>query len=108
MYTYYIRVESEEHMLFTREIASLFGFYSLSDVPHFLLISKAIKKVLDESNNSDLVGSLFYKTKNNMKQVYPYEVYSKAVEYINNNSIAEDDVHMHIEIDGTTFRYKKL
>lgn len=107
MYIYYVKVESEEHMLFTNEIAIQYGIYSLADMPHVWLISKAIKKVLEENRDLNLVGSIFYRTKTNMKQVYPYSIYRQAIDYINENSSLIEGNNYTININGVVYKYKK-
>lgn len=103
MYTYYIKVESEEHMLFASEIAKAFNLYSESNKPHIKLISTAIKHILKKES---FTGSIYYQTKGSLRQVYPSSIYLKAIDYIEKNSHVINNTCKGINIDGMNLRFK--
>lgn len=76
MYTYYIKVHSEEHMLYLKEIAKLYGIYTLNDVPN----SKIVTAILQEyaSIQKKIYPEIYWESRALMR-VYPYEQYHPAM-----------------------------
>ena len=78
MYTYYKETKTEEHMLYTTEIAELAGTYTLNGKPATALVSAILAKYTLKLDNYEqyyyLSGS--YNRKN---KVYPKDIYVKAI-----------------------------
>lgn len=94
MYEYYLKVISNEHMLYLNELAELYNIYSLSNKPHTKLLKAIILDYLDYNHLS--YCPVFYNTKNGLKEVFSKDIYEPAIEkfkklyingvYISNNN----------------------
>lgn len=78
MYTYYLAVNSYEHMLFAKELAMKYNVYSLTNNPHNKLVKAVITDYLIENNIE--YRPLFYETKNGLKEVFSQIHYKPAFE----------------------------
>lgn len=85
MYTYYQKFESEEHMLFSHEIADIYNkIYrligtnlELTDRKVISIISKYHKKYLMQQEK------FYYNTRNGLRRVYSRDIVDEAIrEYI--------------------------
>lgn len=85
MYTYYLAVRSNEHMLFAKELAEKYGIYSSTGNPHNKLIKVVIIDYLIENNIP--YRPLFYETKSGLREVFSQILYEPAFErFINKAS----------------------
>lgn len=76
---YFIEVFSEEHMLFAKEIASLYDIMDSKGNPNYSLVGKAINEYIKENNIE--YNQLFYNTKNGLRKVFPKHIYIPALKY---------------------------
>lgn len=90
MYEYYLKVVSNEHMLYLNELAELYDLYSLSGKPHIKLLKAIILDYLQE--NCIEYYPIFYNSKNGLKEVFSHEVYMPAIERF--NSLHKDGVYI--------------
>lgn len=63
-YTYYLELQSDEHMLYADEVAAKFGLYSQKDILH----SQFAKDVIQHCNKD--LPRLMYNTRHGLKRVY--------------------------------------
>jgi hypothetical protein len=79
MYTYYIELNSDEHMLFLKEIAQLYRLYSnVSNTPH----SKLVKAIMEEYliiQKKPKPPNIFWGYP--LKQVWPASHYHPAMKW---------------------------
>ena len=85
MYTYYVPVEREDHMLYTNEIASILGFKTVSGSTHTRLVSSILKENRAAHKDSH---PHFYNTANGLKQCF-------SVDYVIANLL--------VSLDTTSF-----
>jgi len=69
-YTYYKELQSDEHMLFAKEIAELYG-----------VTSQKVASIIEHyaKQHEIVVPRLFYKTKYGLARVYSQELWSPAM-----------------------------
>lgn len=79
LFTYYARVYSHEHMLFCKEIAELYNILDKSGKPSHTKVGKIIKSYISENNIN--YCSLYYETRNGLREVFPKEIYENAIIY---------------------------
>ena len=78
MYKYYKIVQSEEHMLYAKEIAILYGILNKNNAGDAVKVSKIIKQYLID--NKIGYEQLYYNTKYGLSKVYPESIYKPAME----------------------------
>jgi hypothetical protein len=76
-YKYYVAVESEEHMLFTSEIAQMYQLM-LANQPRHRLVSSILRKYIRQ--NHPEYESHFYETRYGLREVFSEKVYKPAME----------------------------
>lgn len=76
MYTYYLAINSNEHMLFAKELAEKYSIYSSTGNPHNKLIKAIIIDYLIDNNMP--YRPLFYETKNGLREVFSRTLYEPA------------------------------
>lgn len=76
MYKFYLEIKTEEHMLYAKEIAEIYGLYSLNGNPHSTLMKIIILDYLKE-NQIDYIP-IFYNSRNGLKEVFPAKYYAPA------------------------------
>lgn len=80
---YYKAVECNEHMLFSKEIASM---YSTNE--NKLTWSKVINIIdLFMKENNIVYEQLYYKTRYGLCRVYPFYIYDSAIKWYRNKYI---------------------
>lgn len=72
MYQYWTPVYSEEHFLYAKEIAPMFGIQTKTGNIHNRLVSALLKEYCRENN----IMPLFYFTKNGPREVFSKETYT--------------------------------
>lgn len=78
MYTYYNKVEKQEHLLYASEIAYSYGLKTINDKPATSLVSSLLDNYIKEKKLED--KQLYYKThKGFMTKVYPMSIYSEVM-----------------------------
>ena len=77
MFTYYKPIESNEHMLFAKEIAKIYTYKNKNFTSQ--KISTIIKGYL-KANNIEY-EDLYYETKYGLSKVYPFEIYDPAMKW---------------------------
>ena len=91
-------------MLYLKEIAEQYGIVSTNKNPHVKLIKGAIDHLFKE----EATASFFFETKHGLKEVFPYDVYSKAIEFIKNECIDLGNDIKEIQIYDKKYRFKFL
>jgi hypothetical protein len=76
-YKYYVPVESEEHMLFLKEIAAIYGL-TLAGKPRTRLVSSIIRKHI-RLNYPEYVCH-YYETRYGLCEVFSEKVYKPAMD----------------------------
>lgn len=77
IYTYYMAVNSNEHMLFANEIAIKYNLY-LNEKPRMQLIFSILKKYI--KLNAPTYESLYYQTRYGLREVFPAAIYEPAMD----------------------------
>ena len=78
MYTYYKKIEKEEHMLYASEIALMFNLYSVNDKPATNFVSALLGEYIKDNKLEE--DQLYYVTsKGFVTKVYPKDIYFKAI-----------------------------
>lgn len=90
MYEYYLKVLSDEHMLYLNELAEIYDIYSLNNKPHTKLLKAIILDYLQE--NCIEYCPIFYNTKNGLKEVFSKEIYIPAIDRF--NSLSKDGIYI--------------
>jgi hypothetical protein len=120
MYKYFKgeEVELEEHMLYLKEIAQLYSFYSYSEAnekgevsirrPH----SRLIKEIINEymSDNNIIEEGYYYQTSKGLARVYPRHIYHVAiVDFITRKCrpvrFLNKEINVYTFKNGTTSRF---
>lgn len=78
MYEYYRRFTSLEHMLNSKELATILKVKSLSGKIHSLFVSTYLNSLITEEEK------IFYNTKKGLMQVFPYSLYNIFLEEFTN------------------------
>lgn len=110
-YKYYIEQELDEHMLYSNEIAKLYGILSCDGNPHTLFITNFL-----ESNPSGHPNSskFFYnRSTYGLKRVYPIDFVKANLSFLFKNYIADltllDDktvrADYEVEINKRKFKF---
>lgn len=76
MYTYYQKIQKEEHMLYADEILEIFKAYLPVDTTP-KKIHSIISKHCKEYNKED--PNLYYNTRGGLKKVYPQDLWYPAL-----------------------------
>lgn len=76
-YTYYVSVESEEHMLYLTEIAEKYGLM-LAGKPRTRLVSSIVRKYIRE--NHPEYEPHYYETRHGLREVFSEKVYKPAMD----------------------------
>lgn len=80
MYTYYKKLQLNEHMLYADEILDIFKEYLPTETTP-KKIHSIIAKYCKDNNKDD--PSLYYNTRGGLKKVYPKELwYNALIKYI--------------------------
>lgn len=103
MYTYYTKVELEEHQLYASEVANALGFMSLSGKPHSQLLSFFLQK----ANKNLGIAQLYYKTRMNLVPVYSTVAITLAYKLIQESDLKQVDGHYSIHVDNKQFNFIK-
>lgn len=76
VYEYYIKTVSEEHMLYLKEIANRYGFYSMTGSPHSRLVNEIMNEywTIQKRTFPEIYWGNFYR-------VWPYEQYDPAMKW---------------------------
>lgn len=83
-FKYYKPVILEEHMLYSKEIASMYGLIDSVGRPRFRVVTNAINKYIKDNNLT--YEPYYYETKYGLCQVFPKKLYEPAMaEYFKNN-----------------------
>jgi hypothetical protein len=78
MYTYYNKINLEEHMLYASEIAYIYGIMTVNNNPATNLVSTLLDDYVKKNNLTKY--QLYYKTqKGFMTKVYPMDIYSEVM-----------------------------
>lgn len=77
LFDYYMKITSNEHMLYASEISELYGIQSSTGRPHHSLVKTVIVDYM-KSNNIEYIP-LFYETKNGLREVFSKEHYEPAM-----------------------------
>lgn len=77
MYKYYQELNSNEHMLYANEIASMIGILSENNKPHSSLIKIAIVDFFLE--NDIKYNAIYFNTKKGLREVFKYDDYREAI-----------------------------
>ena len=79
MYTYYKKVQDEEHMLYATEIAELYGVVSVNNIPATRLVSRLLDEYI-KKNNLEAEQHYYITKRGFQSKVYPASVYSVVME----------------------------
>ena len=79
MYSYFIEIQSDEHMLYAKEIAAAYNILDKNNQPDYKLVGKIIKDYLKDKQIT--YQDKYYNTKYGLKKVYPYDIYNSAIEF---------------------------
>jgi hypothetical protein len=96
MYTYFLKWESEEHLLYFREIAVLYGLYTLKKEPNSKLIGAMLRNYVYEVKFPEVYWSF------PQKRVYPHAQYDPAVKHF--LSQLKEGINEITFPDGKTFK----
>lgn len=77
IYKYYKELYSEEHMLYSKEIASIYNLIDEKGNPRYRVVTNAISKYLKD-NDIDY-EPFYYETKYGLCQVFPKRLYEPAM-----------------------------
>lgn len=84
LFKYFKEVHSTEHMLYSKEIASMYNLIDAKGTPRFRVVTNAISKYIKENNINH--EPIYYETKYGLCQVFPRKLYEPAMElYFKNN-----------------------
>jgi hypothetical protein len=104
-YEYYVKIASEEHMLYASEIANLYGIKTLANDPHTKLVT-AILEAYAREQDIDLSEIYYYARYPN--RVYPVSFYYPAIQWFReqvSNSTRRD---YYVFYNGKGFNFRPL
>lgn len=100
MQEYYIRVVSEEHMLYLKEIAQLYGFYSLTGTHHSRLVTAIMTEY--QSIQKTKYPEIYWGR--NLYRVWPQEQYDPAMKWFI-DTVKRSNVTQYTFSDGKTYNF---
>lgn len=107
IYTYYKKIEDDEHMLFASEIAKAFGIMSESTKPHSAFLKAYLKYYIEKTKDRNKYDQLYYITFKYGKplevEVYPKWIYLRAMYEL---YLILEDINKVYEIDINEKKYK--
>jgi hypothetical protein len=71
-------VKSEEHMLYTKEIASIYDLYLPNGDPRQKLVSNILKDYIKK--NIENYERIYYETRYGLREVFSASIYEPAME----------------------------
>lgn len=80
IYTYSMEIQSEEHFLYPREIAEIYGLYTLKDQPNARLVNLVLEEYRIK-NGLDPYPVITYETKFGPSRCYPHVIYDPAMQW---------------------------
>lgn len=100
MYKVYLEIQTEEHMLYAKEIAEAYGLYSLNGNPHYTLMKIIILDYLKENDIEYM--PLFYDSRNGLKEVFPAKYYMPAFKLFFSKAKYNNT---YISLNGKKYKY---
>lgn len=80
IFVYYKPVILEEHMLYSSEIANIYGLTLPNGNPRTRLVTNVIRKYIHENLTDPTYVSYYYETRHGLREVYPEGLYKPAIE----------------------------
>ena len=99
MYVYYKEVEKEEHMLYLKEILTMYPIYSSSGKPHEV----AMRALLNHVNTE----KLYFKNRYGLSLVYPSSVYLTVIKFLEEEFNKTENNTIKIKIEEKEYTIKK-
>ena len=100
LFDYYMKITSNEHMLYASEIAKMYNINSTTGKPHYSLVKTVIVDYMKD-NNFEYIP-LFYNTKNGLKEVFSKKHYEPAISKLLANGKCE-----YKSLNNKTYYFKK-
>jgi len=106
LYQYYTPYNCKEHMLYLKEIAKIFGIYTIKGDPHSRLISAAFKDYEKEINET---LPLYYYAGRSLLRVYPKNQYMPVITKLLanlNDYEYKDEVYCYVDSNNNRHKFK--
>lgn len=106
MYTYYVPIQLEDHLLYSSEIASKYRIKSdKNGTPHAQLISMVINDYLAQYEVN--AGDIYYQTSHGLAKVYPKEIYEPAMGQFLKKYTQYNVTYQYLSLgNAKTYRFK--
>lgn len=104
MYRYIIEIHSEEHMLYSKEIALIYGFLTVKGHQHTRMVNAIIEEYrIIQKMPAHLV--VFFETAWGPQRVWPFEVYDPAMRWFR-QTVERTGTTKYAFSDGKSFNFK--
>lgn len=104
MYKYWSPIQLEEHRLFAKEVAAIWGVYSTSKGKENLHY-KMVYAILEEAEYIERQRPLYYQTRSGLVRCFNQQTIQRGLHRLHTFS-HEEPLHFVYQQNGHTFKYR--